>query len=231
MRLSPRDPRLGQWRNFTADAELGLGHYDGAIEQASMAIDAGYRTYFAYLNLAAAHAFKGEMDEAKTAMAEARRLYPKLSVKWLSERKPILPARVRSPAQGGAAGRMSETRQLAAILADVVGYPDSWARTRRGRRLASASIPRRNSTRRPPLPTSLRVALEMRVTLSRAKRPAPPKCQPASPSPRRCPACRQIRESRPRGPLLQPLSRRPRARSCRRSRRPAPCSQEAPTRP
>ena len=50
-----------------ADAELGLGHYDAAIEQASMAIDAGYRTYFAYLNLAAAHAFKGEMDEAKTA--------------------------------------------------------------------------------------------------------------------------------------------------------------------
>ena len=90
MRLSPRDPRLGQWRNFTADAELGLGHYDAAIEQAGMAIDAGYRTYFAYLNLAAGHAFKGEMDEAKTAMAEARRLYPKLSVKWLSERKPIL---------------------------------------------------------------------------------------------------------------------------------------------
>ena len=90
MRLSPRDPRLGQWRNFMADAELGLGHYDAAIEQATMAIDAGYRTYFAYLNLAAAHAFKGEMDEAKTAMAEARRLYPKLSVKWLSVRKPIL---------------------------------------------------------------------------------------------------------------------------------------------
>ena len=90
MRLSPRDPRLGQWHNFMADAELGLGHYDGAIEEASMAIDAGYRTYFTYLNLAAAHAFKGEMDEAKTALAEARRLYPKLSVKWLTGRKPIL---------------------------------------------------------------------------------------------------------------------------------------------
>ena len=73
-----------------ADAEIGLGHYDGAIEQASAAIDTGYRTYFTYLNLAAAHAFKGEMDEAKTAMAEARPLYPKLSVKWLTERKPIL---------------------------------------------------------------------------------------------------------------------------------------------
>ena len=73
-----------------ADAELGLGHYDGAIEEASKAIDAGYRIYFAYLNLAAAHAFKGEMDAAKTALAEARRLYPKLSIKWLTWRKPIL---------------------------------------------------------------------------------------------------------------------------------------------
>jgi tetratricopeptide (TPR) repeat protein len=90
MLLSPRDPRSGQWHNFMADAELGLGHYDRAIEQASMAIDAGYRIYFSCLNLAAAHAFKGEMDEAKTALAEARHLYPKLSVKWLSVRKPIL---------------------------------------------------------------------------------------------------------------------------------------------
>ena len=90
MLLSPRDPRLAQWHNFMADAEFGLGHYDQAIEQASMAIDAGYRIYFAYLNLAAAHAFKGEMDEARTALAEARHLYPKLSVKWLTVRKPIL---------------------------------------------------------------------------------------------------------------------------------------------
>jgi hypothetical protein len=30
------------------------------------------------------------MDEAKTALAEARRLNPKLSVKWLAGRKPIL---------------------------------------------------------------------------------------------------------------------------------------------
>jgi len=73
-----------------ADAELGLGHYDAAIDEANIAIDAGYRVYFAYLNLAAGHAYKGEMDEAMTSLAEARRLYPKLSVKWLSERKPIL---------------------------------------------------------------------------------------------------------------------------------------------
>jgi hypothetical protein len=39
--------------------------------------------------LAAARAFKGEMDQAKSALAEARRINPKLSVKWLIERKPV----------------------------------------------------------------------------------------------------------------------------------------------
>jgi adenylate cyclase len=90
MRLSPRDPRLGQWHNFMADAELGLDHYEGAIEEASKAVDAGYRIYFSYLNLAAAHGFKGQMDQAKATLDEARRLYPTLSIKFLSWRKPIL---------------------------------------------------------------------------------------------------------------------------------------------
>ena len=90
MRLSPRDPRLSQWHNFLADAELGLGHLDGAIDEANKAIDAGYRVFYSYLNLAAAYALKGDMDQAKAPLAEARRLNPKLSVKWLTTRKPVL---------------------------------------------------------------------------------------------------------------------------------------------
>jgi adenylate cyclase len=42
------------------------------------------------VNLAAARALKGDIDQAKTALAEARRHNPKLSVKWLTERKPVL---------------------------------------------------------------------------------------------------------------------------------------------
>ena len=38
MRLSPRDPNTGSWHNFAALAELGLGHYDAAIEEANTAI-------------------------------------------------------------------------------------------------------------------------------------------------------------------------------------------------
>jgi adenylate cyclase len=90
MRLSPRDPALSQWHNFMADAELGLGNFDAAIDECNKAIDGGYRVFYSYLNLAAAHAFKGDMDEAKAAVAEARRINPKLSVKWLTEHKPVL---------------------------------------------------------------------------------------------------------------------------------------------
>jgi adenylate cyclase len=92
MRLSPRDPRTGPWHNNLADAELGLGHFDAAIEDANKAIDAGFKVFWVYMNLAAAHVFKGEIDEAKTAMTEARRLNPKLSVKWLMVWKNLCPS-------------------------------------------------------------------------------------------------------------------------------------------
>ena len=36
-----------------------------------------------YAGLAAAYALEGKMDEAKTALAEARRLNPELTLKWL----------------------------------------------------------------------------------------------------------------------------------------------------
>jgi adenylate cyclase len=90
MLLSPRDPAMSQWHNLRADPELGLGRNDEALEDAKEAVDGGYRVFYAYLNLAAAHAFKGEMDEAKAAMAEARRLNPNLSAKWLVKHKPVL---------------------------------------------------------------------------------------------------------------------------------------------
>ena len=83
MLLSPRDPATSQWHNLRADPELGLGRFDEALEDAQKAVDGGYRNIYSYLNLAAAHAFKGEMDEAKAAMAEALRFKPDLSVKWL----------------------------------------------------------------------------------------------------------------------------------------------------
>ena len=92
MRLSPRDPLIGMFHVILGDAELGLGHFDAAIVKYHNAIDASYRVYFAYSNLAAAYALEGKMDEAKTALAEARRIFPKLTVKWMIEHTPNLPA-------------------------------------------------------------------------------------------------------------------------------------------
>jgi adenylate cyclase len=90
MLLSPRDPEMSRWFNLRADPELGLGRFEEALEDVKKAIDGGYRNIYSYMNLAAAHAFKGENDEAKAAMAEALRLKPDLSIKWLVKHKPVL---------------------------------------------------------------------------------------------------------------------------------------------
>ena len=54
MRLSPRDPNTGAWHNFDSLAELGLGRFDAAIEESNKAIDAGYRVFPPYVQLAVA---------------------------------------------------------------------------------------------------------------------------------------------------------------------------------
>jgi tetratricopeptide (TPR) repeat protein len=64
------------------DAELGLGHVDVAVDEYHKAIDAGWRAYQPYRGLAAAYALDGKMEEATSALAEARRLNPQLTLKW-----------------------------------------------------------------------------------------------------------------------------------------------------
>jgi tetratricopeptide (TPR) repeat protein len=81
---------MPMWNNLVAAAELGLGRYDVAIEACKKAIDGGYRVFLRYLNLAAAHALKGDDSDAKAALDEARRLNPRLSVKWLNEHRRVL---------------------------------------------------------------------------------------------------------------------------------------------
>jgi tetratricopeptide (TPR) repeat protein len=83
LRLSPRDPRGGTWTKYLGDAEFGLGHFDAAIEDYRRAINLG-GAVAVYPSLAAASALAGKMDEAKIALAEARRLEPKFTVKWMT---------------------------------------------------------------------------------------------------------------------------------------------------
>jgi adenylate cyclase len=91
MRLSPHDPRVGVFHTISGDAELGLRHFDAAIDEYHNATDSGFRPFYAYTNLAAAYALEGKMDEAKTALAEALRIKPQLTVKWMIAHTPNLP--------------------------------------------------------------------------------------------------------------------------------------------
>ena len=81
--LSPRDPLSGIWYGYLGLAEFCRGRLDAAIEQFKRAIYSGYPTYFPYAFLAGAEAAKGNDAEAKLALAEARRLNPQLTIKWL----------------------------------------------------------------------------------------------------------------------------------------------------
>jgi adenylate cyclase len=92
MRLSPRDPYIANFHVIVGDAEISLGHVDAAIDEYRKAIDSGLRQFFAYTNLAAAYAHAGKMDEAKSALTEARSLNPAITVKWMIEHTPNLPA-------------------------------------------------------------------------------------------------------------------------------------------
>ncbi len=92
MRISPRDPVIGLWHENLGDAEINLGHFDAAIDEYRKALDMGFQAYFVHTNLAAAYAQTGKMDEAKAELAEARRLNPAITVKWMKEHSPNLPA-------------------------------------------------------------------------------------------------------------------------------------------
>ena len=86
--LSPRDPLGGFWYGYLGLAEFCRGRLDAAIEQFKRAVSLGYPTYFAYSMLAGAEAAKGNDAEAKLALAEARRLNPRLTIKWLLTETP-----------------------------------------------------------------------------------------------------------------------------------------------
>jgi hypothetical protein len=71
MRLSLRDPRIGLWLDHWGNAELGLGHFDAAVDKYHEAIDAGWRAHQPYRGLAAAYALEGKVDDAASALSQS----------------------------------------------------------------------------------------------------------------------------------------------------------------
>jgi adenylate cyclase len=92
IRLSPRNPGIDYWHLALGEAELGLGNLDPTIDEAQKALSAGDRSSAPYLELTAAYALSGKMEDAKAALAKARRLNPDLTVKWMIDSWPNTPA-------------------------------------------------------------------------------------------------------------------------------------------
>ena len=80
MRISPSDSSIGVWYMEMGRQLMYLHRYDEAIQEGLKAVDSGYRTVLAYTALAAFYASADKMPEAKSALAQAVNLNPKLSV-------------------------------------------------------------------------------------------------------------------------------------------------------
>ncbi len=100
-RLSPRDPARALWHMDMGLGELCREHLDAAAQEFRQAIDGGFRTYLTYAFLAASVALLGKDAEAKTALAEARRLNPQFSIKWYLARNPSMPTQLEGFRKAG----------------------------------------------------------------------------------------------------------------------------------
>jgi adenylate cyclase len=86
IKLSPRDPEMGRWHWIKGKTFDYMGHYQDAIRELQAALDAGYGAWPVYSHLAVAHDALGQRSEATAALAQARKLNPKLTIKWYRAR-------------------------------------------------------------------------------------------------------------------------------------------------
>ena len=86
LRLEPRGPLTGGAHLALGKAEWGLGRLDEAINEYRLGIDAGYHDFPTYAYAAALYASAGKVEEAKSALTEARRSNPNFTEKWAAAR-------------------------------------------------------------------------------------------------------------------------------------------------
>jgi hypothetical protein len=71
-----------------------MRRYEAAVEEGLKAIDYGFRNMIGYTSLAAFYGASDNVEEAKAALAEARKLAPQISVAWFHAQ---LPSYIDSP--------------------------------------------------------------------------------------------------------------------------------------
>ena len=84
IRLNPHDANIADPYGGLGTCHLFLGHVDQAIDLLRKARVANPRLWYVHLNLAAALGLRGDLDEARTALAKAIELKPEMnSLAWL----------------------------------------------------------------------------------------------------------------------------------------------------
>jgi adenylate cyclase len=79
IRLNPREPGMAGCHWALGTCHLLLGHVDQAVDLLRKSRAANARRYFIHLYLAGALGFRGDLDEARVALAEAMKLKPEVS--------------------------------------------------------------------------------------------------------------------------------------------------------
>jgi adenylate cyclase len=79
IRLNPHDPTLASHYAMLGLCHLVLGHVDQAIDLTGKARAENPRSYYIHLYLAGALGLRGDLDEAKAALAEAIRIRPEIN--------------------------------------------------------------------------------------------------------------------------------------------------------
>jgi adenylate cyclase len=84
--LSPRDPEMRRWHWIKGKTFNYMGRYQDAIRELQAALDGGYGVWPVYSYLAVAYGYLGQRSEAEAALVHARKLNPKLTIKWYRAR-------------------------------------------------------------------------------------------------------------------------------------------------
>ena len=77
---------MARWHWIKGKTFNYMGRYQDAIRELQAAMDGGYGVWPVYSYLAVAYGYLGQRSEAETALAQARKLNSKLTIKWYRAR-------------------------------------------------------------------------------------------------------------------------------------------------
>jgi len=89
IRLSPRDAQLARYLSCTGLCHLIARRFKDAVHFERRAVQLRPHFLGAWRSLAVAAALSGDVEQAKVALNEARRLQPDLSIAWIEKHIPI----------------------------------------------------------------------------------------------------------------------------------------------